>query len=64
MRYAIFRQELPLVLECFRHGDRRLFDAQPELGRAPILVHYRSRRRRFRRVEQWGKPADYRLKGS
>jgi hypothetical protein len=61
MRYAIFRRELPLVLECFRHGDRQLYDAQPELDEAPILVHFRSHRRRYQRIEPWGSPADYRL---
>jgi hypothetical protein len=60
-RYAIFRQELPLVLECFRYGDRRLFEAHPELDRAPIRVNFRSSRRRYRRRERWGTPADYRL---
>ena len=60
-RDAIFRQELPLVLECFRYGDRELFDAHPELDGALIRVHFDSHRRRYRRVERWGTPADYRL---
>jgi hypothetical protein len=60
-RYAIFRRELPLVLESFRYGDRRLFEAYPELDEAPIRVHFRSNRRRYRRRERWGTPADYRL---
>ena len=60
-RYAIFRHELPLVLEAFRHGDRKLFEANPNLDQAPILVHFCSRRRRYRRLERWGTPADYRI---
>jgi hypothetical protein len=60
-RYAIFRQELPLVLEAFRHGDRQLFAAHPGLDNAPIEVHFRSHRRRYQRTERWGTPADYRL---
>jgi hypothetical protein len=60
-RYAIFRHELPLVLEAFRYGDRQLFEAQPELDAAPIMVHFRSSRRRYRRAERWGTLADYRL---
>ena len=63
-RFAIFRHELPLVLEAFRHGDRALFSAHPELDEAPIRVHFRSSRRRYRRRERWGTPADYRLEGS
>jgi hypothetical protein len=62
-RYAIFQHELPLVLEAFRYGDRALFAAHPELDRAPIRVHFRSRSRRYRRLELWGTPADYRLAG-
>jgi hypothetical protein len=60
-RYAIFRRELPLVLEAFRHGDRALFAAHPALDGAPIRVHFRSSQRRYRRIERWGTPADYRL---
>ena len=62
-RYAIFRRELPLVLEAFRYGDRQLFDTHPELDQAPIRIHYHSHRRRYRRRERWGTPADYRLEG-
>jgi magnesium dechelatase len=60
-RFAIFQNELPLVLEAFRHGDRELYEARPELDGAAILVHFRSSRRRYRRLERWGSPADYRL---
>jgi hypothetical protein len=59
-RYAIFQRELPLVLEALRHGDRGLFEARPELDRAPIWVHFHARQRRYNRVEPWGMPADYR----
>jgi hypothetical protein len=57
----VFRQELPLVLDCLRHGDRELFRAHPELDGAPIWIHFASHRRRYRRTERWGTPADYRL---
>ena len=46
-RYAIFRHELPLVFEAFRYGDRALVEAVPELDGAPIVVHFRSSRRRY-----------------
>jgi len=60
-RYAIFRRELPLVLEAFRFGDRRLLEVRPELDQAPVLVHFQSKRRRYRRTEQWGTLSRYRL---
>ena len=60
MRYGIFQQELPLVLEAFRLGDGGLFTARPELDRAPIWVHFQSTDRRYRKTERWGTPGDYR----
>ena len=58
-RDAIFRRELPLVLEALRHGDRGLYRAQPELSRAPVLVHFHSARTVYDRVDSWGVVADY-----
>jgi len=59
MRDAIFRRELPLVLEAFRHGDRTFFAAHPMLDHAPVMIHFRSHSARYNRVERWGVPADY-----
>jgi hypothetical protein len=61
MRDAIFRRELPLVLEAFRLGDLDLYRSCPELDQAPIMVHFHATQRRYNLVEQWGKPADYAL---
>ena len=62
-RDAIFRHELPLVLEALRFGDRALYAAHPELDGAPIEVHFHARfagrRTRYDRTERWGVPADY-----
>lgn len=60
-RLAIFRREMPLVLEALRYGDRRLFQARPALDQSPIWVHFHATQRRYDRVERWGVPADYRL---
>lgn len=54
MRDAIFRQELALVLESFRYGDAGLLAAHPELGQAPVRVHFHSHRARYDRTEGWG----------
>lgn len=62
-RDAIFRRELPLVLEALRYGDAALYEAHPDLDRAPVWVHFHATRRRYDRVERWGEPADYRLSG-
>jgi hypothetical protein len=61
MRDAIFRRELPLVLEAFRYGDSALFIAHPEMDCAPVTVHFRSHVERFNRMEKWGTLADHRV---
>jgi hypothetical protein len=58
-RYAIFKRELPLVLEAFRFGDRELFQAHPELDEARILVHFHATQPSYNQVEPWGAPSDY-----
>jgi Staygreen protein len=63
MRFGIFQRELPLVLEAFRFGDRAIFEALPELDRAPVWVHFHSTDRRYHKKERWGTPAQYRLGG-
>lgn len=55
-RYDIFRRELPLVLEAFRFGDQRLYELNPHLDEAPILIHFHARQARYNRVEVWGNP--------
>jgi hypothetical protein len=61
MRDAIFRRELPLVLEAFRYGDEALFEVVPAMDRWPIWVHFMAGTGRYNRVERWGTPADYRI---
>ena len=58
-RDAIFRRELPLVLEAFRFGDCGLYKQHPSLDGVAIQVHFHASQRRYDRVENWGNPADY-----
>jgi hypothetical protein len=60
VRNAIFRRELPLALEAVRYGDRAFFIAHPELGYAPIWIHFGSTNPDYNRFEFWGSPNDYR----
>jgi hypothetical protein len=60
-RMEIFRSEMPLVLEAIRYGDGNLFESNPELDRAPILVHFKSSQPRYHKSERWGVPKDYRI---
>jgi len=59
-RDAIFRHELPLVLEAFRFGEQQLVAANPALDNSPVQVHFHSTNARYDRVETWGTLADYR----
>ena len=58
-RYKIFQSELPLVLESIRYGDRILFEHNPELNKAQILVHFQSTTSWFNKVENWDTMAKY-----
>jgi hypothetical protein len=58
-RYRIFQYHLPMVLQAFRYGDRPLFEARPELDQAPVRVHFHSNHSHYKRVEDWGKLANY-----
>ena len=42
LRYEIFQDELPLVLEALRYGDSSFFAAHHHLDKAPIWVHFES----------------------
>jgi hypothetical protein len=61
-RYAIFRRELPLVLEAFRHGDSALYEKHPPLDGARVSVRFHAKQERFDRTEDWGTPSDYTLR--
>lgn len=59
VRNEIFRRELPLVLEAIRYGDRMFFMAHPELGNAPVWIHFDSANPVYNRFENRGTPNDY-----
>ncbi len=58
-REAIFRRELPLVLEAVRFGDRALVEAHPELDRASVWVHFHGSKPNHDPGEPWGTFGDY-----
>ena len=60
-RYKIFREELALVLEALRYGDRMLFENHPELDKSRIFVNFQSANPKYNRVENWGSPEDYKI---
>jgi hypothetical protein len=59
MRYNIFRQHLPMVLEAFREAERDLYLRCPELEETPISVRFAAWQRRYQLEEDWGKIGHY-----
>jgi hypothetical protein len=59
IRNAIFRRELPLALEAIVYGDKKFFEAHPELYNSPIIVHFNSAMTYYNRIENWGTPNNY-----
>ena len=60
-RDKIFRQELPLVLEAFRYGDKKLFLANPFLDEAQIYIHFQAKKEKYNKIEIWGSLGNYRF---
>ena len=58
-RYVIFQRELPLVLESIRYGDSALFRSSPEMDRIPVIVHFKSNKSHYNRIENRGVISDY-----
>lgn len=59
-RSGILHREMPLVLEAIRYAERHLVRVTPQLDLAPVMVHFRSNRRKYNTVEAWGSFGDYR----
>ncbi|MFW5914522.1 MAG: staygreen family protein [Thermoplasmatota archaeon] len=45
-----------------RLGDDPLFLSRPELGNSRVKVHFRSSRKDYDRVEDWGRMDDHRVR--
>lgn len=61
-RLSIFRREMPLVLEAIRYGDREFITEHPDLDNSPVIVHFKSSKDKYNRIEEWGALRDYRQK--
>ena len=61
MREAIFRREMPLVLEAIRYGDKQFFEKNPDFDNALIIVHYQRSGEDYM-IERFGAPSDYALR--
>ena len=59
-RLSIFRREMPLVLEAIRYGDKEFITKYPDLDNSPVIVHFKSTKEKYNRIEEWGILRDYR----
>ncbi len=53
-RNEILHHHMRMVLEALRYGDGKLVTAHPEFDHATVTVHFKSNRKRYDRVENWG----------
>jgi hypothetical protein len=59
-RNEILHHHMRMVLEALCYGDRELVTAHPELDQASVRVHFKSNRKRYDLVENWGLVQTYR----
>lgn len=55
LRDRIFRHHLSLVLEVFSCGDKNLFEEMPEIKDSKIMVHFHSNRKKYDKIEDFGR---------
>jgi hypothetical protein len=58
-RDSIFRSNLPMVLEAFWYGDKKILETHPQIAKAAIIVHFHAREKKLNRTETWGVFEDY-----
>jgi hypothetical protein len=58
------RHETVLALEAIRYGDKRFFEAHPEMDEYPIIVYYLYENPELNYAECWGTFADYDITAS
>ncbi len=54
LRDRIFCYHLPLVLQAFTYGDKKLIEEIPEIEDSQIIVHFQSKNKKYDRTETFG----------
>jgi hypothetical protein len=54
IRNKIFYNEMPTALQALRHGDRFLFDKEPNLDNTPVFIHFISDNPNFNKIYNFG----------
>ena len=61
LRDNIIRSHLKMVFQSIRFGEKNLIKKNPALDFSPILAHFKSNRKKFNTIEQFGQLKDYEL---
>ena len=61
LRDKIIRSHLRLVFQCIRYGENKLIRKNQSLDISPIFAHFKSKRKKFNTIEQFGQLKDYSL---
>jgi len=59
LRNQIFRRELPLAIKAICNGDINLIDNNPTLKEAKVIVNFHATKRKYNKIENWGRVKDY-----
>ena len=59
IRNKIFYNEMPTALQALRHADRFLFDNNPMIDRAPVLIHFISSNPAYDKTYNFGAIGNY-----
>jgi hypothetical protein len=60
MREAIFRREMPLVIEAICRGDSKFFGENPEYGNASVYLNFQKTGKDYK-IERFGVISDFSL---
>ncbi|NHJ49503.1 MAG: hypothetical protein FK733_17065 [Asgard group archaeon] len=61
LRDTIIRAHLKLVFQSIRYGENKLIQKNQEIDTSPIFVHFKSKRKKFNSIEQFGQLKDYKI---
>lgn len=59
IRSKIFYYEMPTALQALRHADRFLFDSNPSLDSAPVIIHFISSNPAYDKTYNFGAIGKY-----
>lgn len=59
IRYRIFYEEMPIALKALRQADRFLFEQEPELDKASVIIQFVSNNAEYNKTYNYGEIGMY-----